>query len=222
MCLAGVSRSTTHELRITNDGALEAMAIAASGNRFGQCGDGRAEKRTATDVPRRVAGIADVVAAAAGGSADAGHSLAVTRCGELFAWGCDRWQQLGLGSASAGAVGYTWAGGKLWQTTPRRVPALADVVDVAAGDDHSLALTRDGTVYAWGRGNDGQLGTKCFVGPPRPVAALSRARGGSRRPVAVAARGACSCALLDDGEVACVGACRRVRGALRDALLGGA
>ena len=96
---------------------------------------------------RRVVGLTGVVAVAAGGGADAGHSLAVTRHGDTYAWGCDRWQQLGLGSAEAGAVGYTWEGGKLWQTAPRRVEALRGIVDVAAGADHSLALARDGQVY---------------------------------------------------------------------------
>lgn len=77
-------------------------------------------------------------------------------------------------------MGYTWEGGKLWQTAPRRVEALRGVVDVAAGADHSLALARDGQVYAWGRGNDGQLGDKAFVGPPRRLAALSASK--SRTP----------------------------------------
>ena len=32
------------------------------------------------------------------------------------------------------------------------------VASVAAGESHSLALEFDGTVWAWGLGNDGQLG----------------------------------------------------------------
>ena len=95
---------------------------------------------------RRGVGLTGGVAVAAGGGIDAGHSLAVTRHGDTYAWGCDRWQQLGLGSAEAGAVGYTWEGGKLWQTAPRRVEALRGVVDVAAGADHSLALAGDEAV----------------------------------------------------------------------------
>ena len=112
-------------------------------------------------------------------------------------------------------MGYTWENGRIWQPAPRRVAALPPgVVDVSAGADHSLALA-GGAVYAWGRGDAGQLGDKSFVGPPRRVAALSR-----RRAVAVAARGACSCARFDDGGVACVGRCGRVRGALEAVLAG--
>ena len=121
---------------------------------------------------RRVVGLTGVVAVAAGGGADAGHSLAVTRHGDTYAWGCDRWQQLGLGSAEAGAVGYTWEGGKLWQTAPRRVEALRGVVDVAAGADHSLALARDGQVLR--------------LGPPRQRRAARRQ--GLRRAPAEARR----------------------------------
>ena len=198
---------------------MESQPLSEKGNRFGQCGDGRAEKRCSLG-SRRVPGLEGIVAVAAGGGRDAGHSVVATRDGRVFAFGCDRWQQLGLGSAEAGAVGYTWEGGRLWRTSPQRVAAVADVVDVAAGDDHSLALSRAGVVYAWGRGNDGQLGNKCFVGPPRRCAALSK--DATRRPIAVAAAGACSCAWLEgalgDGAATCVGACGKVGDALRRAL----
>ena len=213
------SASATHCLTITRDGGVEAKPLTPSGNRFGQCGDGRSEKKASLDA-RRVANIADCVAVAAGGGKDAGHSVAATADGAVYAWGCDRWQQLGLGSAEAGAVGYTWEGGRLWRTSPQRVGALGDVVDVAAGADHSVALSRDGRVFAWGRGNDGQLGNKAFVGPPRKVAALSK--DATRRPVAVAAAAACSCAWLEDalgsGTAACVGSCSKVAESLREAL----
>ena len=39
-----------------------------------------------------------------------------------------------------------------------RVGTLTNVVAVAAGAYHSLALRGDGTVWAWGRNNLGQLG----------------------------------------------------------------
>lgn len=35
---------------------------------------------------------------------------------------------------------------------------LQDVIDIAAGADHYLALKHDGTVWAWGKNQDGQLG----------------------------------------------------------------
>ena len=42
--------------------------------------------------------------------------------------------------------------------TPVQVQGLSSVVAVAAGDRHSLALKSDGTVWAWGSNDYGQLG----------------------------------------------------------------
>lgn len=54
----------------------------------------------------------------------------------------------------------------------------SEVVNLAAGDDHAIAVCRDGSVWAWGRGDCGQLG--CGSG------AYSGVRGpGSCRPVSV-------------------------------------
>jgi len=44
----------------------------------------------------------EVIAVAAGGAKDAGHSAAVDINGGVWTWGCDRWQQLGLGSSDTG------------------------------------------------------------------------------------------------------------------------
>jgi len=35
---------------------------------------------------------------------------------------------------------------------------LTGVVAIAAGNHHTVALKEDGTVWAWGRNSDGQLG----------------------------------------------------------------
>ena len=53
--------------------------------------------------------------------------------------------------------------GQLGRVTPNHhVPAelgrLGGIVDVSAGSFHTLALLDDGTVWAWGRNEDGQLG----------------------------------------------------------------
>src|SRR5207253_3020040 len=41
---------------------------------------------------------------------------------------------------------------------PAPISGLDDVTSVAAGVAHVVALKADGTVYTWGRGNEGQLG----------------------------------------------------------------
>jgi len=40
------------------------------------------------------------------------------------------------------------------------VPGLTDVVAVYAGENHSIADKKDGTIWVWGRNNMGQLGTE--------------------------------------------------------------
>ena len=39
-----------------------------------------------------------------------------------------------------------------------RLGGLSDIVAIASGDAHTLALGRDGSVWAWGSNEHGQLG----------------------------------------------------------------
>lgn len=49
---------------------------------------------------------------------------------------------------------------ELAASAPTRVPALRDITHLAAGSNHVLALTSTGNVYAWGTGNQGELGRR--------------------------------------------------------------
>lgn len=64
---------------------------------------------------------------------------------------------LGCGSGEYGRLG---TGGSGEATEPYPIEALAneDIVQMAAGFSHSLALTADGRVFCWGRNDTGQLG----------------------------------------------------------------
>ncbi|CAJ1945938.1 unnamed protein product [Cylindrotheca closterium] len=126
---------------------------------------------------------------------------------QLWTVGCDRWQQLGLGSSEGGSTGYTWKGGKLWHE--RFTPSIhvtdliakkdpqARLVDVALGGDHTLVLANNGNVYGFGKGGDGQLGLvgKPFVSAPVKSKTLS-----SPLAKAVCAFRACSVALDENGK----------------------
>eukprot|EP00550_Attheya_septentrionalis_P008833 CAMPEP_0198297404 /NCGR_PEP_ID=MMETSP1449-20131203/36797_1 /TAXON_ID=420275 /ORGANISM="Attheya septentrionalis, Strain CCMP2084" /LENGTH=308 /DNA_ID=CAMNT_0043998323 /DNA_START=192 /DNA_END=1118 /DNA_ORIENTATION=- len=125
----------------------------------------------------------------AGGTSDAGHSAVIDSDGHVWLTGCDRWQQLGLGSSSAGASGYTWKNGALWQERFQKNRFLPDLMrrhacdstdnnsnistdedgthntnlirDMALGGDHTLVLSSNQRdVFAFGNGGDGQLGLK--------------------------------------------------------------
>ncbi|MFE2972203.1 RCC1 domain-containing protein [Streptomyces sp. NPDC059340] len=118
---------------------LEDGTVRAWGhNSLGQLGDG---SRSDQAVPNTVPGLTGVTDVAAGG----GHALAV-RQGRVLAWGDNNFGQLGNGRTGDDA------------TIPVPVQEITSAKQVAAGCDFSLALLQDGSVWAWGRGSQGQRG----------------------------------------------------------------
>jgi alpha-tubulin suppressor-like RCC1 family protein len=79
------------------------------------------------------------------------HAGAVTSLGSLFMWGNNHEKQLGCGSA-LGSERFTKD--PILIEFPRHAPIKA----VACGSVHTLALTQQGEVYAWGDGKMGKLG----------------------------------------------------------------
>lgn len=126
-------------------GDWQSYAIVAGGrvrswgvDAYGQLGVGRNVYSTSAAV---VPAAGDLVATAAAG----GHTLGVRSDGRVVSWGLN----------STGQLGYEtdWATSE----TPRVVPGVEGVLAVAAGSQHSLALTSQGEVWAWGGNTLGQL-----------------------------------------------------------------
>ena len=95
-------------------------------------------------------------------------SYALLEDGTVVAWGPNDAGQLGNGPM--GASGELGRHPKP-STTPVRVTGLKDILQIAAGSQHAVALRRDGTVWAWGTRDDGAVGD----GQPktlRPVMAI--------------------------------------------------
>jgi alpha-tubulin suppressor-like RCC1 family protein len=65
---------------------------------------------------------------------------------------------LELGRNDFGVLGDTSLTAGAIRRVPAPVSGISDVVAVAAGEYHSLALRRDGTVWAWGWNIRGELG----------------------------------------------------------------
>ena len=78
-----------------------------------------------------------------------GYTLAMRNDGSLFAWGANSAGQLSLGHTNH-------------QNTPQRINPShfqgKSILSIQAGYGHTLARCADGTLFAWGRNNDGQLG----------------------------------------------------------------
>ena len=98
--------------------------------------------------------VFDVVDIAAGYE----HSIVIKADGTVWAWGSNYTNQLGDGSPRS-----------TFQDVPVQVISLTDIVRVVSSYDHSLALKRDGTVWAWGRNSSGQLGDGTNQTPQTPV-----------------------------------------------------
>ena len=77
-----------------------------------------------------------------------------------------------------------------------------DVVQVAQGGSHYLALASDGTVYAWGQNGAGQLGNNSTTDTSVPVAVTTAGTPMDGKTItAIAAGGSHSLALASDGTV---------------------
>jgi alpha-tubulin suppressor-like RCC1 family protein len=166
---------------------------AWGGNRFGQLGTGGGKDHT---VPTQIfledcsggSCQGDSVTNTAAGDE---HSLALV-AGSLYAWGSNAAGQLGIASIARSVVpvavndyGTSW-------------PSI-DLVALAAGAAHSLALTDDGKVYAWGSNVSGQLGNGQTKNTSAPVQVRGLPAGD--RVISIAAAGNLSLALTRSGKL---------------------
>ncbi|MDI3283488.1 hypothetical protein [Polyangium sp. 15x6] len=166
-----------HTLFLRADGRV----FAAGLNGRGQLGVGDTESHVGiVEVPT----TDEIVAIAASDDA----SFAVDTNGLVHAWGSNDEGQLGIGDEDISP-----------HPSPLIVPNLVDVVDVAAGRDHVLAMTTSGNVYAWGLGSSGQIGdgsAGILAVRPQPVPLVL-----PDRVIALGARGNTSYAVLTSGAL---------------------
>jgi alpha-tubulin suppressor-like RCC1 family protein len=169
----------SHSLALRSDGTV----VSWGDNSFGQLGTGSAGSAKR---PVPVSGATTIVAIAAGGI----HSLALKANGTVLSWGGNTFGQLG--------VPFDGACFDLSRrrTTPVLVSGLTNIVAIAAGGTHSLALRADGKVFAWGAGSDGQLGGGTFTDCQRQpelvssLSAVTNIAAGLTHSLALDARGA--------------------------------
>ncbi|XP_023655081.1 RCC1 and BTB domain-containing protein 1 isoform X1 [Paramormyrops kingsleyae] len=117
------------------------------------------------------------------------HVLLATAGGELFAWGHNGYSQLGNGTTNQGL-------------SPILVTsnlASKEVTEVACGSHHSMALTSDGEVFAWGYNNCGQVGSGSTANQPTPRRVSSCLQ--NRVATGISCGQTSSMAVLDNGEV---------------------
>jgi len=133
--------------------------------------------------------------------AGAFHTCALTFAGTLRCWGRGSEGQLGQSFSSDSNWGN--ATNELPSTLPSDIVTGAQVTDVAAGDFHTCALSSDGQLKCWGRGESGQLGYSNFASLSTPPAAGVNLD--SVTAYRISAGAAHTCALRSNGTARCWG-----------------
>jgi alpha-tubulin suppressor-like RCC1 family protein len=164
--------ASEHSLLIRDDGTVWAWGS----NSRGQLGDGTTVNRS---TPGSIPGLANIVEV----DAEQLHSVALTADGKVYVWGDNEYGDLGLGSS------------KNFVTQPLLMANLPEMKSVAAGYYHNLGLTREGKVWAWGGGWEGELGVGIRGTGTQPVEL------GLTDVIAIAAGARHSMALKSDGTV---------------------
>lgn len=108
--------------------------------------------------------LADVTSVSSGEKHTAVVRWSPTLNGAVFCFGEQQHGRLGNGANTLAAVTYPAQVLKASDSTP-----LLNVVAVAAGADHTLALDADGRVWSWGNNNSGALGDGTSISRARAV-----------------------------------------------------
>jgi alpha-tubulin suppressor-like RCC1 family protein len=173
--IIAIAAGAEFSLALKSDGTV----LSWGDNLSGQLGDSADELRQPQ--PVLVTNATDVIAIAAG----ALHSLALKADGTVLSWGSDTFGQLGNDSTLKA------------QLAPVSVLNASNIVAIAAGSGHSLALKADGTLLSWGSDNNGQLGNNdSLTNNPTPVSVSS-----AKDIIAIAAGTSHSLALKADGTL---------------------
>ncbi|MFA5808815.1 MAG: hypothetical protein WC935_00575 [Thermoleophilia bacterium] len=99
-------------------------------NQFGQLGLNTTDDSL---IPKKVQGLAKVIAVAAGDN----HSVALRDNGSVWTWGANYAGQLGVPIEDFALI-------------PVQVNLLSKITEIACGANMTLALAEDGLVYSWG------------------------------------------------------------------------
>jgi hypothetical protein len=187
-----IAAGAAHSLALTATGQLYAFGD----NRYGQLGnatndgvDAANPRPTLVSLPASSGQVMQIAAGAA-------YSLALTDTGRLYAFGANRYGQLG-NATNDGTEAPNPA------PAPLGVPGGGHPIAIAAGAQHSLVLTTVGQVYAFGDNEDGQLGriANAESANPNPSPAQVGLPAGATPVSAIAAGGSHSLVLSADGSL---------------------
>jgi alpha-tubulin suppressor-like RCC1 family protein len=176
-----VAAGTSFSLALKANGTVWAWGL----NNFGQLGSTINSGTTVASTTPAQVGTGVYTRIAAG----AFHGLALAPDGSLYAWGNNTYGQLGNGTSSLPSA-----------ANPGLALVSGSYTQVAAGISHTVALRADGSLYAWGINDRGQLGISQNFGSGNANSLPVRATAGTYAAVATGAYH--TLALAADGTLA--------------------
>lgn len=135
-CWTQVAAGTYHTLAIKSDGTLWAWGL----NDNGQLGDGTTVNR---NVPVQIGTDANWASIDAEGY----NSMALKSDGSLWSWGSNNNGQIGDGNFGTGVI----------VTSPIQIGSDTDWIKIEAA--RTFAIKSNGTLWGWGKNDQGHLGT---------------------------------------------------------------
>ncbi len=151
-----------HTIALKNDGTVWTWGR----NNFGQLGNGSSTDQTnPVQVVLENNGVLSGVIAVAGGFY---HTIALKNDGTVWAWGYNGYGQLGDGTITNRSNPV--------QVKLRDGTALTNIVSIAVGAEYTMALKNDGTLWAWGNNDYGQLGDGTYTDKLYAVQVLTGSR----------------------------------------------
>ncbi|AYB46111.1 S-layer homology domain-containing protein [Paenibacillus lautus] len=143
----------------------------------GQLGDGTWNTRTTPVMAKNLNHVIDI-------HSGVRSSMALRQDGTVWTWGANENGQLGIGTITN-------------VNAPAQVPGLSGIKAISGGlGYHGMALSENGTVWTWGKNDNGELGNGTTIQQNAPVLVA-----GLSDVTAIAAGGYYSLALKSDGTV---------------------
>ncbi len=185
--IIAIAGGSSHSIALKSDGTVWSWGY----NDYGQLGDGTTSNHS-NPVQVMIDSVTPLtgVIAIAGGSS---HSIALKSDGTVWSWGYNNYGQLGGGTTTNHSSPVQVM---INATTP-----LTDIIAIGCGSSQTVAVKSDGTVWAWGYNNYGQLGDGTTTNRSNPVEVMIHGTTPLANIIAIGCGNSQTVALKNDGTV---------------------